>query len=175
MYEAYQNINKPTKTDEVTTMMRSLCAKRACTQYYCAVEAEKAGLKDDAWMDTAMKQYGYDTARAIEANMKDPGDLEEFAQNFGVGLDRDIYEMETGEQNAERFSLHFHYCPFVTKWIEMGVPEEQLPRLCYLAMGGDRGVGEVFEAKHGIRFTLGKTIAQGNPTCDLLFEKIADK
>lgn len=172
MYEKYQDINKPTKNDEVTNMMRSLCAKRACTQYFCAVEAENAGLKNDEWMDTAMKRYGYDTAKSIENNMKDPSDLKEFAKNFGVGLDRDIYEMKNIEETEDRFFLQFHYCPFVKKWIEMGAPEEMLPRLCYVAMGGDRGIGEVFEREHGIKFTLGKTIAQGNPTCDLLFEKI---
>ena len=52
----------------------------------------------------------------------------------------------------------------------LGVPEEELPRLCDLTMQGDHGVGEVFE-KHGICFTLGRTIADGNPTCDLLFTK----
>lgn len=172
MYEKFQSINKPTKTDEVTNMMRSLCAKRACTQYFCEVEAKKAGLEGDQWIDTAMKRYGYDTAKALEANMKDPSDLEEFAQNFGVGLDRDIYEMQNVEQTKDRFFLQFHYCPFVAKWIEMGVPQEDLPRLCFIAMGGDRGIGEVFEKEHGIKFTLGKTIAHGHPTCDLLFEKI---
>ena len=161
--------NKPTLTDEVTLTLRGLCHKRAICIWRVLENTEKQG-HDPAYLWQSLREYGYDTAANIEKAMKDPSDLTEFAQHFGVGLDRNIYEMETVEANDRRFELKFHYCPFVEKWRMLGVAEEELPRLCDLTMQGDHGVGEVFK-KHGIRFTLGRTIADGNPTCDLLFTK----
>ena len=163
--------NVPTKTDEVTTTLRGLCHKRAICMWRVLENAKKEGVEDLSWIWRSIREYGYDTGRNLEAAMKDPGDLVEFSQHFGVGLDRDIYEMETEEATPERFALHFHYCPFVEKWRKLGIPESELPTLCDLAMQGDHGVGEIFE-KHGIRFNLGRTIADGNPTCDLEFVKI---
>ena len=163
--------NVPTKTDEVTLTLRGLCHKRAICMWRILENAKKEGIDDVAWIWRSLQEYGYDTAHIIESRMKDPTDLKEFSEHFGVGLDRDIYEMETVCSTDERFELHFHYCPFVEKWRMLGVPEEELPRLCDLAMQGDDGVGEVFE-KHGIHFELGRTIADGNPTCDLCFTKV---
>ncbi len=161
--------NQPTLTDEVTLTMRGLCHKRAICMYRVLENAEAEGM-DPAFLWKSLREYGYDTGKNIEKAMDDPSDLAEFSRHFGVGLDRNIYEMETVEANDKRFELKFHYCPFVEKWRMLGIPEEKLPRLCDLAMQGDHGVGEIFEM-HGIHFTLGRTIADGNPTCDLLFTK----
>lgn len=163
--------NKPTLNDEATLALRDQCHKRAICLYLTLDGAEKAGITDNEWLWQAMKRYGYDTGENLEKAMKDPCDMREFAEHFGVGLDRNIYEMETTACDDDKYYLKFHYCPFVKKWRDMGLDEELLPKLCDLAMQGDHGVGETFE-KHGIKFTLGKTIAQGNPTCDLFFDKI---
>lgn len=164
--------NKPTLTDEVTTTLRGLCQKRAICIYRVLENAKKSGMTDLRWIWQSLREYGYDTAENLEKSMDDPSDLNEFARHFGVGLDRNIYEMETVEQTDERFRLNFHYCPFVEKWRALGIPEERLPELCDLTMQGDHGVGEVFEKKYGIKFTLAGTIADGNDVCDLVFEKV---
>lgn len=164
--------NVPTKTDEVTLTLRGLCHKRAICMYRILENAKKQGIEDTEWIWQSLREYGYDTAALIEGAMEDPSDLIEFSRHFGVGLDRDIYEMETVEASADRFELNFHYCPFVEKWRMLNVPEEELPRLCDLAMQGDHGVGETFEKKYGIRFTLNGTIAEGKPVCDLVFTKV---
>ena len=117
--------NKPTLTDEVTLTLRGLCHKRAICIWRVLENTEKQG-HDPAYLWQSLREYGYDTAANIEKAMKDPSDLTEFAQHFGVGLDRNIYEMETVEANDRRFELKFHYCPFVEKWRMLGVPEEEL-------------------------------------------------
>lgn len=165
-------MNEPKLTDEVTLTLRGLCHKRAIGMYRILENAKKEGITDTAWIWRSLQEYGYDTAENIEKAMKDPSDLKEFAEHFGVGLDRDIYEMETVESTDKKFTLHFHYCPYVQKWNMLNVPDEEMPRLCDLAMQGDHGVGEVFEKKHGIKFDLKQTIANGDPVCELCFTKL---
>lgn len=164
--------NKPRiKGNDVVDALRDQCDRRAAVLYFSLEEAKKRGLADDEWMRDVISSYGYDIGKRLEAKMNDPSDLHEFSENFGVGYDRDIYEMEIAKLSDDKFYLHFHYCPWVAKWQELGAPHEMIPTLCDVAMNGDRAIGKTFE-KHGIKFVLGKTIAQGYPHCELFFDKV---
>jgi len=53
--------------------------------------------------------------------------------------------------------------------MKMGKNPEELDLLCDIAMDGDRGIGSRFP---DFEFKLGKTIAQGNPVCQIRFDKV---
>lgn len=158
--------NKATIKDEATIALRNQCAKRATTICYLLDEAKKLGL-DEAHARKAIWKYGEDIGDDIKKQMKDPNDLTEFARYFGVGLDRNIYEMETITSDAERLYIDFHYCPYVAQWLKMGRSPEEIDTLCDIAMEGDRGIGSRFS---GFKFELGKTIAQGHHVCQIRFD-----
>lgn len=161
--------NTPSKTDETTLALRGLCAKRASTICYMIQQAKAHGLPDAAFAREAITQYGADIGQDIKAQMKDPDDLLEFSTFFGVGADRDIYEMEVLEQSGDHLHIDFHYCPYVAAWQKMGRAPEEMAELCDIAMDGDRAVGASFEA---FTFTLGDTIAKGCPVCQIRFDKV---
>jgi len=161
-------INDAKLKDEVTTALRTQCAKRASTIALTLEEARKEGL-DEAHARRAIFRYGQAIGDDIKASMKDPSDLVEFAGKFGVGLDRNIYEMETVAAGADRLSIRFHYCPYVAQWLKMGKSPDEIKTLCDIAMDGDRGIGSRFDA---FKFRLGKTIAQGYPVCEIDFERV---
>lgn len=164
-------VNEAKLKDEVTSTLRVQCAKRASTIALTLEEAKKEGL-DEAHARRAIFRYGQAIGDDLKASMKDPTDLVEFASKFGVGLDRNIYEMETVAADRDRLSIRFHYCPYVAQWLKMGKSPAEIDTLCDIAMDGDRGIGSRFEA---FKFTLGKTIARGNPVCEVDFVRVGGK
>ena len=52
--------------------------------------------------------------------------------------------------------LDFHYCPLVKAWQKAGCTDEEIARLCDIAMCGDHGIGKCFDA----RLELPKAIAK---------------
>jgi hypothetical protein len=160
--------NTPKLTDEVTTSLRTQCAKRACTMALMLDEANAAGARGTEHARKALYQYGRFGGQDIKKKMKNPDDLEEFAEYFGVGLDANIYEMERLAQDSRRLYIDFHYCPYVAEWLKIGRKAEEIGELCAIAMEGDRAIGDTFDA---FRFTLGDTIAKGARVCQIRFDK----
>ena len=54
-------------------------------------------------------------------------------------------------------------------WKKLGLPEEELPELCDIAMDGDRGIISTFDQ---FTFNLGKTIAKGDDVCEIRIDKV---
>jgi len=154
--------------DDVTKGLRNICARRAATISYMIDEAKKQGL-DHSFARKAIYSYGQDIGKEIEEIMEDTTDIIEFARHFAGAPHTNIYEMETVISDEEKLYIDFHYCPYVEEWTKQGRDLEELELLCDLAMEGDRAIGHVFPA---FKFTLGKTIAQGNPVCEIRFDKV---
>ncbi|MDR2758668.1 MAG: L-2-amino-thiazoline-4-carboxylic acid hydrolase [Spirochaetaceae bacterium] len=160
--------NTPKLTDEVTTALRTQCAKRACTMALILDEANAAGARGVEYTRRAVYKYGQFGGQDIRKKMKNPDDLEEFAEYFGVGLDANIYEMERLVWDEKRLYIDFHYCPYVAEWLKIGREHKEIGELCEIAMEGDRAIEDTFAA---FRFTLGKTIAKGDRVCQIRFDK----
>ena len=130
-------------------------------------EAEKRGLGPEFARD-AIRRCG-----VFHGMTKYPrtDDLDEFEKCFVNPLVEGAFRMEP-ERTETTLKVSFHACPLVAAWRKLGVPEEKLPLLCDIAMDGDRGVASTYP---DLKFTLGKTIAQGNPVCEILFEKTGEK
>lgn len=160
--------NEAKLNDDVTKGLRNICQRRAATISYMLDEAKKEGL-DDSFTRRAIYNYGKDIGEEMYEAMDDTTDMEEFAKCFGGAPHTDIYEMETIELDDDKLSIDFHYCPYVEEWMKQGRSLEELDNLCDLAMEGDRAIGDVFPE---FEFTLGKTIAQGNPVCEIRFNRV---
>ena len=91
-------------------------------------------------------------------------DLKEFTKTFTDPHLVDAFEMDVIENTDDRMYIEFHYCPLVEAWKKLTDDQELIAQLCDIAMDGDRGIVSQYE---DFEFELGKTIAQGNPVCEV--------
>ena len=159
--------NKPSKSDPRTDLLRSAIEHRATWFALMVEEAKKLGL-DDQFASNAVMRCGQ-----FHGNNKFPrtDDLPTFTKAFANDDVVRCFEMDIIESNDKKLSINFHYCPLVEAWKKLGVPEEEIPRLCDMAMDGDRGIISTYEKFH---FELGDTIAKGGKHCEIRITKKED-
>ena len=75
--------------------------------------------------------------------------------------------MQDVTPNSNKLSIDFGYCPLVAAWQKLGCTDEEIERLCGIAMEGARGIAESF----GGKMELGETIANGYKKCQIRFIK----
>jgi len=107
----------------------------------------------------AIRQCGYYHGRK---KFGDTTSLQEFAEVFRSGPARDVFEMQTNRLDDELFEVEFHTCPLVKAWKELGATDEEISKLCDIAMDGDRGI---IEELGTYSFELAETIADGSDRC----------
>ncbi len=143
--------------------LRDAIEHRATWFYYLIEEAQKRGL-------------GYDFARdAIfscgcfhgDHKYTKTDDLIKFAPEFANDNVRGIFDMNV-DVAPDKMNIEFHYCPLVNAWKKLTDDPEKIKMLCDIAMDGDRGITSTFP---GFEFHLGKTIAKGDPICEVCFTK----
>lgn len=78
-----------------------------------------------------------------------------------------VFEMDIKESTHDRLSIDFHYCPLVKAWQKAGCSDEEIAKLCDIAMCGDHGIGE----KYGSVLELPKCIAKGDDICALRYRR----
>ncbi|MFT8727918.1 MAG: L-2-amino-thiazoline-4-carboxylic acid hydrolase [Liquorilactobacillus ghanensis] len=156
--------NKPTLNDKVTNALRAITEKRASTLTYMIDEASE----DDSFAENAIKKYGIDNGIDMRNSLVNKSDLKEFAEKFTSGLEANVYEMETVKATDKEFEVHFHYCPYVNRWLRMNKSAKEMSRLCDICMAGDHAVIENFS---DLGFELGDTIAKGNKVCQIKYFK----
>lgn len=158
--------NIPIRDNVILKAVRGLLEHRATWLYLLLKEAENKGI---TWED-----IGYP---AIKACGKMHGkDLVELAgTNSLTGLKKKlftlpaqlVFEMKILEKTESSLFIDFHYCPLVAAWQKLDCTDEEIARLCDIAMEGDRGIAESF----GATMELGETIAKGHDTCQIRFRK----
>ncbi|MCG8708281.1 L-2-amino-thiazoline-4-carboxylic acid hydrolase [Brenneria sp. 4F2] len=159
--------NTPSITDEVTLALRAVTEKRASTIANMIDEAKSKGLNDN-FARAAIYNYGVANGHDMAKSMKNPDDLIEFSNTFISGLEPDVYEMELIKATEEEFQVHFHYCPYVTKWLQQNRTTDELANLCDICMEGDGALATVFS---DLEFELGSTIAKGGQVCDIHYKR----
>ncbi len=147
--------------------IRKAIEHRATWMYLLLKEARERGLDWDDFAREAVRKTGYLHGQAKREKMKDPASLEEFASVFAAGTSRKVFEMEVVAADGDRYHLDFHYCPLVSAWQKLGASPQEIEQLCDIAMDGDRGIAEQFPE---FEFSLGETIAQGKPVCQIRFD-----
>lgn len=159
--------NCPSITDEVTLALRAVTEKRASTIANMIDEVDKQGL-DDRFARTAIYDYGVANGQSMAKSMQNPDDLIEFAHAFTSGLEAKVYEMELITSTAAEFQVHFHYCPYVNKWLQQQRTAAEMANLCDICMEGDEALATAFT---DLEFELGNTIAKGNSVCEISYRK----
>jgi hypothetical protein len=158
-------VNRPTVNEQRVTDMRSAIEHRATWFYLLVDEAEKAGTSWEEFARKAIARCG-----VFHGNTKftQTEDLKAFAKEFGNELYATIFEMDVKEASAERFEVHFHYCPLVAAWLKHTKDKQKIKLLCDIAMDGDRGIISAFPK---FRFDLGETISHGGKVCKIVVTK----
>ncbi len=161
--------NKKIVNEEQVNLVRNAIEHRATWFYLLLDEVRKSGGNMESIGRAAVHRCGcfHGTEKMLK-NCKDPGDLRSFLKVFADETGQQVFEMEVLENTKDKLYIDFHYCPLVNAWKKLGVPGEELPLLCDIAMDGDRGICSEFE---GYEFALGKVIAKGEGICQIRIEK----
>lgn len=143
--------------------LRDAIEHRATWFYYLIEEAQKRGLDYD-FAHNAIFNCG-----CFHGDNKytKTDDLEKFAPEFANQNVREIFEMDV-DVKPEEMNIEFHYCPLVSAWKKLTDDPEKIATLCDIAMDGDRGIASTYP---DFEFHLGKTIAKGDPICEVCFKK----
>ena len=156
--------NNPTKSNPRTDLQRADFEHRATWFALLIDEAKKQGL-DTSFAHNAILRCGKFHG---ENKYPDTESLPEFAAAFANEDVVNSFEMELLENDEKNLSIDFHYSPLVAAWQKLGLPEDQMPELCDIAMDGDRGIISTYPK---FSFELGKTIAKGDDVCQIRIKK----
>ena len=158
--------NVPRRNNFILKAVRGTLEHRATWLYLLLKEGEKKGGK---WEDV-----GYPATRTC-GNMHGRELIELSGTNSLKGLKKKlftipaqmVFDMKILESTDNKLSIDFRYCPLVAAWQKLGCTDEEISRLCAIAMEGDRGIVESF----GGELELGETIANGSERCEVRFIK----
>lgn len=159
-------INNPSITDdEKVNINRKAIEHRATWMGLAYLAARDAGADAEKIFRAAVSRTGGLHGAAFREKLSELVEVGAFADVFLTPVGLKTFEMEIMSKSADRLDIRFHYCPLVAGWLKAGIPVEDIPTLCDIAMDGDRAIA----ATVGLGFTLGDTIAGGSPTCELSF------
>jgi len=147
--------------------IRELLEHRALWLYFLVDEARKKGLDPKEYASAAIKRCGLYQGKELSKKAKGQPGLIGLKKTLFTKPAQWVFEMKIKDCDENHLDIDFHYCPLVKAWQKQGCSEEEIALLCELAMCGDGGIGEAFEAK----LELGDTIAKGNPYCQIRFRK----
>ncbi|RJP76510.1 MAG: elastase-1 [Desulfobacteraceae bacterium] len=158
--------NVPKHNNFLLKAIRGTLEHRATWMYLLLKEAEKKGIQ---WED-----IGYPAIKAC-GNMHGRELIELGRTDSLKGLKKKlftlpaqmVFDMKILESTDRKLSIDFGYCPLVAAWQKIGCTDEEIARLCDIAMEGDRGIAE----SYGGKLELGDTIANGFQKCQIRFVK----
>lgn len=158
--------NEPKITFSLIQAVRGQMEQRAIWLYLLTDEAEKRGLPKEEFTSAAIRRCGL----AQGADLVKKGgtkSLKGLKKTLFTKPAQWMFEMDVKESTEDKLSLDFHYCPLVKGWQKMGCTDEQIAVLCDIAMCGDHGIGEQYDAV----LDLPKCIAKGDDICALRYHK----
>lgn len=159
-------VNVSKRNNFVIKAIRGTLEHRAIWLYLLLKEAEKKGIQWEEIGYPATKSCGHFQGK----NLVKLGGTESFKglkKKLFTKPAQMVFDMKILECTDNKLSIDFGYCPLVKAWQDMGCTDEEIERLCDIAMNGDRGIAESF----GGRMELGETIAKGNSKCQIRFIK----
>jgi len=158
--------NNPSITDDDgVNINRNAIEHRATWMGLSFEAAMESGVDGERILRSAVARTGCLQGALIKEKLSEPVKLSEFADVFLTPLGINTFEMEVMSRTEDILEIRFHYCPLVSGWLKAGIPVEDIPKLCDIAMDGDRNIAKTV----GVGFSLGKTIAEGNNSCEINF------
>jgi hypothetical protein len=162
-------INNPTILDnDKVTVNRNAIEQRATWMGLSYEAAKGSGVDGEQILRSAVAQTGCLHGVLVKNKLSEPVKLYEFADIFLTSVGIKTFEMEIKTKTENSLEIRFHYCPLVSGWLKAGIPVEDIPKLCDIAMDGDRNIAKTV----GVSFSLGKTIAAGDHSCEVDFFKM---
>jgi len=159
--------NNPKYKNKLLKAVRGTLGHRATWLYLLLDEAEKSGIDTDKFSKAAITRCGCYQGNQLsaEAGTKSLKGLKKKLFNFPARM---VFEMKILDCTDDRLDIDFHHCPLVAAWQDQGCTDEQISKLCDIAMEGDRGIAKSF----GCELELGKTIANGGDCCQIRFKRV---
>lgn len=157
--------NQSTINEKEVLKDRAAIEHRATWFYLLLDEARKDGLDWDSFARRAIKRCGCFHGNTM---FKDAENLKDFSNALISDTVKNIFEAEIVEVTDDKFILEFNYCPLVTAWVKQGASEEDIAKLCDIAMDGDRGIVSTLG---DYELDLKSTIAEGGDCCRIVIEK----
>lgn len=158
--------NIPKKNNKIINAVRQTLEHRAMWLYLLLDEAEKKGLKYENFSKEAIQRCGCIQGKELSETAQTQSFKGLKKQLFTLPAQM-VFEMKILECDDNKLSIDFGYCPLVHAWQKLGCTDEEISRLCDIAMEGDRGIAKSF----GGELKLGKTIANGDDRCEIRFSK----
>lgn len=160
--------NNPSITDDEKVKINRNAIEHRATWMGLSYEAAKeSNIDAEQVLRSAISKTGSLHGKGFKKKLPETIKLDEFADVFLTPVGIDTFEMEFETKNNDALEIKFHYCPLVSGWLKAGIPVEDIPLLCDIAMDGDRNIASAV----GVNFSLGKTIAAGDDVCEVNFYK----
>ena len=160
--------NEPSNKNPLVAAVREQLEHRALWLYLLCDEAQKKGLPWEDFAPAAVCRCGqYQGAGLVEKGGTQS--LTGLKKTLFTLPARMVFEMKLLRCTDDALDIDFHYCPLVKAWQKQGCTQEEIARLCDIAMCGDRGIA----GQYGCELLLPQTIAGGAPTCQIRFRRKA--
>lgn len=158
--------NIPKRNNFLLKAIRGTLEHRATWLYLLLKEAEKKGV---IWEDIgfpAIKSCGNMHGKEL-IHLGRTNSLKGLKKKLFTLPAQMVFDMKILESTDNKLYINFGYCPLVSAWQKIGCTDEEIGRLCDIAMEGDRGIAE----SYGGKMELGETIANGSNRCEIRFIK----
>ena len=147
--------------------IREQLEQRAAWLYLLTDEARKKGLDIDDFAPDAITRCGlFQGQKLVEKGGTDS--LKGLRKTLFTKPAQLVFEMDIKKSTDDELDIDFHYCPLVKAWQKLGCSDEEIAKLCDVAMCGDHGIGKCY----GAVLDLPKCIAKGDDICALRYHKV---
>jgi hypothetical protein len=159
--------NIPKHKNKIIKAIRGLLEHRATWLYLLLDEARKCGIETEEFAKAAVMKCGCFQGDQLTADAGTRS-LKGLKKILFTLPARMVFEMKILACTDDQLDINFHYCPLVAAWQLQGATDEQIAKLCDIAMQGDRGIAKSF----GCELELGETIANGYIKCEIRFKRL---
>ena len=159
--------NHSTESREEILGMRGMFEHRALWLYYLLQEAKAKGNLDWEALRGAIRNCGMYQGQGLRAACGESNSCTQFKEAWLPDSCLALFDMEIVQLDQDHLNIDYHYCPLVKAWEKLGCTEEEIARLCEIAMDGDRGIADSM----GYSFHLDTAIARGDSVCSVRFTR----
>ncbi len=159
-------VNEPKKKNAILQAIRAQLEHRA---FWLYLLCDEAGKRDLDWSDfgsAAVRRCGLSQGEGL-VQKGGTDSLKGLRKTLFTKPAQLVFEMEIKESTDDRLFIDFHYCPLVKAWQKAGCTDEEIAKLCDIAMCGDHAIGETY----GSVLELPQCIAKGDEICALRYSK----